>query len=90
MQPVIANPGCCQFRLPFVEADSSHGRPQESYCQMLSYYFSPYFRVRSWSFLFIVVTFLCMVIPQFLFPSMNSTAKLFSYTLIPGVYLNPI
>ena len=36
------------------------------------------------------MTFLGLIIPQFLFPSYNLTPKLFSYTQIPGVYMNPI
>lgn len=90
MYPIPPNPGCCSLKLPFVDINSYQFRPQQSYLRMLSYYFSPYFKLKSWSFLFIVITFLCLVIPQFIFPPLNLTGKLFSYPLIPGVYLNPI
>lgn len=57
---------------------------------MMSYYYSPYFRLWSWSFFFIVVTFLLLIIPQFVFPSLEITGKLFSYTFIPEIYMSPI
>ena len=81
--------GIAEFRLPFIEAHSMEAEPHTSYWKMLSHYFSPYFRLKSISFLFIVITFICLVIPQFLFPLGSLQPKLFSYRQIPGVYLSP-
>lgn len=90
-QPVVMPPpgGICQFRLPFIE-DDSLTPPPRTYWQMLATYFSPYFSFRTWSFFFIVVTFIGLVVPQFIFMPLNKTPKLFSYPAIPGVYMSPI
>lgn len=91
MQPVVMAPqgGPCLTRLPFVEDDSQSLAPR-TYWEMLSTYFSPYWSFRTWSFLFIFVTFFCLIIPQFIFQHLNKTNKLFSYTNMPWVYMNPI
>lgn len=90
--PVIMPPppnGLCSFRLPYIEDDSQTPVPR-SYWQMLRLYFSLYFSFRTWSFFFIVVTLILLIVPQFLFMPLNKTMKLFSYTHIPWVYMNPI
>ena len=56
---------------------------------MLGYYFSPYFTFSSASFIIIIITFLCMIIPQIFFPTTGYT-HLFQETVLPHLYLTPI
>lgn len=56
---------------------------------MLAHYFCPYFKFTSVSFLFIITTLACLIIPQFIFPPTGSS-KFLQYRLIPHVYLNPV
>lgn len=85
---VLSGGGCGQLRLPFLDSTQEH-EPQRSYWQMLAHYFSPYFKFASVSFVFIIITFLCLLIPQFLFPA-SGYSKFLQFRLIPNTYLSPI
>ena len=84
----IISGGCGKFRLPFIN-NSEEYDARKSYWQMLAHYFCPYFKFTSMSFIIIIITFLCLLLPQFFFP-MTGISRFLQYRQIPHVYLNPI
>lgn len=56
---------------------------------MLANYFCPYFKFTSFSFVAIVVTFMCMIVPQVLFPASGNGVFL-KYRMMRHVYVTPV